>query len=72
MKLLIVYGTTEGQTRKIATFIADHARGNGHQVALFDSTDMPERIDIDGSDAIIAAGSVASGTPSDLALRVRA
>jgi menaquinone-dependent protoporphyrinogen oxidase len=38
MKLLIVYGTTEGQTRKICEFLRDQAEQHGHQVVLHDST----------------------------------
>jgi menaquinone-dependent protoporphyrinogen oxidase len=36
MKILIVYGTTEGQTRKIAEFIAGRLRTHGDDVALVD------------------------------------
>lgn len=35
--LLVVYGTTEGQTRKIAEYIADAARARGVEVELLDS-----------------------------------
>src|ERR1700758_1606045 len=41
MKVLIVYGTTEGQTRKIAAFLKDEAENLGHQVTLADSTSTP-------------------------------
>jgi menaquinone-dependent protoporphyrinogen oxidase len=41
MKILIVYGTTEGQTRKIARFLKDEAEKSGHQVTLSDSTQEP-------------------------------
>jgi len=61
MKTLIVYGTTEGQTRKIATFVAERMRVRGDEVALIDSTDLPEDLDVDGFDAIIAGGSVHNG-----------
>ena len=37
MNVLIVYGTTEGQTRKIAEWTATHVRERGHQVELHDS-----------------------------------
>ncbi len=61
MNVLIVYGTTEGQTRKIATFIADRIRGRGENVTLIDSTDLPKNLNIRDFDAIIAAGSVHNG-----------
>jgi|SRR6185312_8521379 len=38
MKILIVYGTTEGQTRKIASFLKEEAEKLEHQVNLADST----------------------------------
>ncbi|MGI9492007.1 MAG: flavodoxin domain-containing protein [Geminicoccaceae bacterium] len=61
MNVLIVYGTTEGQTRKIATFIADRIRGRGENVTLIDNTDLAKNITIDDVDAVIAAGSVHNG-----------
>ncbi|MFZ5539567.1 MAG: flavodoxin domain-containing protein [Pseudomonadota bacterium] len=36
-KVLVIYGTTEGHTRKIATFIAEHLRAQGAYVDLVDS-----------------------------------
>ena len=61
MNILIVYGTIEGQTRKIASFIADQIRDRGGTVALIDSTDFPSHPNTDGFDAFIAAGSVHQG-----------
>ncbi len=58
MNVLIIYGTTEGQTRKIANFMADLVRRRGSQARLIDSTDMPEGLDIGAFDAIVVAGSV--------------
>jgi menaquinone-dependent protoporphyrinogen oxidase len=61
MNILVVYGTTEGQTRKIAGFITDHLRKKGSTVALVDSTEVPKGFSLDGFDAVIAAGSVHNG-----------
>lgn len=36
-KVLVIYGTTDGHTRKIATFIADHLRAQGAVVDVVDS-----------------------------------
>lgn len=36
MRLLILYGTTEGQTAKIAAFLAARAEAAGHEVRLHD------------------------------------
>lgn len=41
MKLLIVYGSTEGQTRKICEFLRDQAQKAGHSVTISDSTQDP-------------------------------
>ncbi len=61
MNVLIIYGTTEGQTRKIANFMADRVRDRGETATLIDSTDLPNGLDVDGFDAVIAAGSVHNG-----------
>jgi len=37
MRTLIVYGSTQGQTHKIAEFVAERWRGQGHDVAVFDA-----------------------------------
>ena len=41
MKVLIVYGSTEGQTRKIANFLKEEIKKLGHEVSLADATDKP-------------------------------
>jgi menaquinone-dependent protoporphyrinogen oxidase len=56
MKLLIVYGTTEGHTRKVARFIEDYLQDKGHAVSISDATDEPPPPN--GFDAAILAGSV--------------
>lgn len=42
MRLLIVYGTTEGQTRKIANYLKEVAEKKGINVTLCDGTCEPE------------------------------
>jgi len=56
MKLLIVYGTTEGQTRKICEFLRDEAKKNGHEVTLNDSTET--HLHPKGFDAVIIGTSI--------------
>ena len=58
MKFLVVYGTTEGQTRKISERIAEQIRERGHDAELYDSTSLPANLDIEGHDAVIVAASV--------------
>ncbi|MGM0589212.1 MAG: flavodoxin domain-containing protein [Bacteroidota bacterium] len=41
MDLLIVYGTTEGHTRKIGAYLRDEAEMKGMNVSLFDATNAP-------------------------------
>jgi len=57
-RVLIVYGTTEGQTRKIATFVAEACRKSGHAADLHDATMLPEKLDIEGFDHVIVAASL--------------
>lgn len=56
MKLLIAYGTTEGQTRKVAEYIKTEAIKAGVVVAMFDTTAKP--ISPSGFDAIIICASM--------------
>jgi menaquinone-dependent protoporphyrinogen oxidase len=60
MKLLIVYGTTEGQTRKIARFAADHLLGRGHSVEVLGAADA-EGVVPAAYDGVILAGSIHAG-----------
>jgi len=58
MKVLIVYGTTEGQTRKIAEWTATHVRELGHEVEVRDSASPASDSDLPTFDAFIIAASV--------------
>jgi len=58
MKILIAYGSTEGQTKKIAVSIADTIRGMGHEAALLDTSNLQSDIKADAFDKIILAASV--------------
>jgi menaquinone-dependent protoporphyrinogen oxidase len=57
MRTLIAYGTSEGQTRKIAEVVATRVQELGHDAHLFD-TASPEAIDVDAYDKIVVAASV--------------
>jgi menaquinone-dependent protoporphyrinogen oxidase len=56
MNYLIIYGTTEGHTRKIARFIEEVLKNAGHSVTIADATDKPPSLQ--GYDAIIIGASV--------------
>jgi menaquinone-dependent protoporphyrinogen oxidase len=60
MKLLLLYATSQGQTRKIMQHIADRLESMGHVVSLVDASGNlePGMADID---ACIVAGSVHAG-----------
>lgn len=61
MNLLLVYGTTEGQTQKIARFIADHLAQQGNQTRLANAIDMTAAPDLREYDAVIIAASLHAG-----------
>lgn len=61
MKLLLVYGTTEGQSRKIAGFVADLVSQRGHQTQLVNAIDATPAVNPRDFDAVIIAASVHAG-----------
>jgi menaquinone-dependent protoporphyrinogen oxidase len=58
VNVLIVYGTTEGQTRKIAEWTATHVRESRHQVELRDSAALVSDVDLETFQAFMIAASV--------------
>ncbi len=59
MNFLIVYGTTEGQTRKVSEFVADRIKTHGHSATVLDSTSEAAReVRLRGNDGVIAAASI--------------
>jgi menaquinone-dependent protoporphyrinogen oxidase len=58
MNVLIAYASTEGQTRKIANFIADHIRSLDHKVKVFDTGSTLHDVDVNEFDKVILAASV--------------
>ncbi|RDC71174.1 protoporphyrinogen oxidase [Rhodovulum sp. 12E13] len=60
MKILVAYGTTEGQTRKVARFVADRLVDAGHAVELLDANDA-EGLDVGRFGAAVLAGSIHGG-----------
>jgi menaquinone-dependent protoporphyrinogen oxidase len=59
MKVLIVYGTTEGQTRKISEFLKEEIGKEGYEVELSDATLNPPNPK--EYNAVIVAGSLHAG-----------
>lgn len=60
MKIMIGYATSEGQTRKIARFAADHLNAKGHSVELLALEDADDP-GLDRFDAVVLAGSIHMG-----------
>lgn len=58
MKILIVFGSTEGQTRKISQHARDHLAAQSHTVDLIDSENPGNHPDWESFDGVIVAGSV--------------
>lgn len=62
MRILLVYGTTEGQTRKVAGFVADQLTQRGHQARVVNAIeDAASVVDPREFDAVIVAASVHAG-----------
>lgn len=59
-RFLIVYGTTEGHTRKIAEQVGSWIRERGNDVDVFDSVMNPPDL-LDAYDAFLVAGSLHEG-----------
>ncbi len=58
MKILIVFGSTEGQTRKISQHARDHLAAQSHSVDVIDSENPDIHPEWDSYDGVIIAGSV--------------
>jgi menaquinone-dependent protoporphyrinogen oxidase len=58
---LVLYGTGEGQTAKVAERICDVLGDRGHETTAVDARDPPEALDVDGFDAILVGASVHAG-----------
>jgi menaquinone-dependent protoporphyrinogen oxidase len=60
--ILVVYGTTEGHTRKIAQRVGGFIREMGHNAEVLDSADVREDFRADGFNAFIIMGSLHQGS----------
>ncbi len=61
MQVLLVYGTTDGQTQKIAAYLADRLARQGHQVVTANAGDAGMLPEPRRFDAILIAASVHLG-----------
>jgi menaquinone-dependent protoporphyrinogen oxidase len=60
--ILIVYGTTDGHTRKIAQVLAENLRAQFCSVDIVDSSGRLKRLSPEGYDGVIVAASVHIGS----------
>jgi menaquinone-dependent protoporphyrinogen oxidase len=58
VKVLIVFETVEGQTRKVADFVEKQIRSAGHDVQVFDTADRLGLLSFDGIDRVVLAAPV--------------
>jgi menaquinone-dependent protoporphyrinogen oxidase len=58
MRLLIVYGTTDGQTRKIASHLRDRLAASGDDVTLLDSLDTAHWPNVPDYHGVIVAAPI--------------
>ncbi|MDF0708056.1 MAG: flavodoxin domain-containing protein [Bacteroidota bacterium] len=56
MKILIIYGTVEGQTRKISRFMENVLQENGHQVVVSNASEDPPSPE--AFDAVLVGSSI--------------
>jgi len=61
MRLLVIYGSTDGQTQKVASAIGDAARRDGVDAVVADAKHGHPPDDLDAFDAVIVAASVHVG-----------
>ncbi|APH72711.1 flavodoxin domain-containing protein [Aquibium oceanicum] len=60
MHVLVIYGTVEGHTRKIARNVSSTVQSLGHQTTVFDAGDLGD-VDLDIADAVIVCAPVHIG-----------
>lgn len=61
MHVIVIYGTIEGQTRKIARNMAGTVQSSNHDVTVFDAADV-EDVDLSRADAVIVAAPIHAGS----------
>ena len=59
--VLVLYGATEGQTAKIAKYIAEKLNADGHDVETKDGANLPDDFSLEPFDAVIIGASVHYG-----------
>src|SRR5579859_863201 len=60
-KILIVYGTKEGQTFKIAQRLCDQFKSNGSETDLINAAKIPESFSLEGYKGVLVGSSIHMG-----------
>jgi menaquinone-dependent protoporphyrinogen oxidase len=60
-RVLILYGTTEGQTAFISEYIAEVVRDHGHETETLDVKELPGSFTFDRYEAVIVGASIHMG-----------
>ncbi|MBA2662721.1 MAG: menaquinone-dependent protoporphyrinogen IX dehydrogenase [Bradymonadaceae bacterium] len=60
-QIAIVYGTTEGQTRKISEHIANTLDERNCEVVILSAKELPDNFAVDDFDAVIVGASIHAG-----------
>jgi menaquinone-dependent protoporphyrinogen oxidase len=60
-RVLILYGTTEGQTASISEYIAGAVRDHGHESETLDIKELPSGFALRGYEAVIVGASIHTG-----------
>ena len=61
VSLLVLYGTDEGQTAKVAARIADRLRDRGHDATVADAEEASADLSADDFDAVLVGASIHVG-----------
>lgn len=61
MNILIIYGSLEGQTKKVAEYVANILRHNGHQVTVQPGKKFPSHFSVTDYDATIIGSPIHMG-----------
>lgn len=57
----ILYGTSEGQTAKIADRVAETITGRGHATTVADVSSLPDAFSLEDADAVVVGSSIHLG-----------
>ncbi|MDG5776026.1 menaquinone-dependent protoporphyrinogen IX dehydrogenase [Haloarculaceae archaeon H-GB2-1] len=59
--ILLVYESSEGQTAKVASFVASELRDRDHRVDVERASDLPSTLDVERYDGVLIGASVHAG-----------